>query len=661
MLRYPQLLLPFALLAFLYPNNIRAMQAKRVSYYRCGIITRSDSIAPANKGVQQDSLFKLGLNNKDEFFKIKRKDYDLLDHQNFSDLFNYFPFGFLQDLGYFGQPSFIYLFGNNAPSFLLDGNELNNRFTQTFNPYQVRNELADSILIVYPTRGFLFNNSNNGATVILFPFNNRAKRPYSKIWYFQGENDQGLIDGTFNIKPFKKTNVYIGINNSSISPNYANTDFSLWKTTLGIKYSFSNKIILNLSYNYSSSNTQLFGGVSSLNNSSQTLFSPLEAKVNFPERYSKNRNDFWNLNFQWMPLGKLTLAMDAYYNFSYNEFRQNEKNSVNIARIFNNNIVKTAGLKLRAKTNFAGLKILTIENIERNNFSLDVYKYFKSSVLFSFAFSVTKSLFDNNFTVSLFGKYLNKSPAAGADVSFNISRHFSVYAGYSYSNIPAIIEEEALPKLTNGNKKNRGIFFTQIKFTRKNFQLNFSYLQRNLYNNVYLATNAKLQFANPKDNYYVLYENERFSALNSLGYVKFNKFKFDLNFTYNFNQPILVQPKIFTKMGFYYFDTLFNRNLKMKVGLIYSYSSNQAYRKIDFQINKEIFYNIVNSNPQLFTQTLKLSNKGQLDFFFAGNIRNRATLYFTIKNILNEQYYIVPYYPMEGRTFLFGVKWKFFN
>jgi hypothetical protein len=50
-----------------------------------------------------------------------------------------------------------------------------------------------------------------------------------------------------------------------------------------------------------------------------------------------------------------------------------------------------------------------------------------------------------------------------------------------------------------------------------------------------------------------------------------------------------------------------------------------------------------------------------LDLFLAGTIQERATVFVTLENVLNSEYYIVPYYIKQPITLRFGVSWLLFD
>jgi len=94
--------------------------------------------------------------------------------------------------------------------------------------------------------------------------------------------------------------------------------------------------------------------------------------------------------------------------------------------------------------------------------------------------------------------------------------------------------------------------------------------------------------------------------------------------------------------GIYFKDTLFNSNLDLKTGFLLNYFGSQKISFSGFEY-----------------QTVKSSYR--IDFTLAGEIQNRAIVYFTWENLLDEEYYIFPYYPMPERHIRFGVAWEILN
>ena len=116
--------------------------------------------------------------------------------------------------------------------------------------------------------------------------------------------------------------------------------------------------------------------------------------------------------------------------------------------------------------------------------------------------------------------------------------------------------------------------------------------------------------------------------------------------------------------GIYYIDTLFNSNLKLKAGINYSSIGNRNNLYYDFEKSISTTHaGMINAASGLiqYLPHENITSDFQIDFFVAGQIQDNATIYFTFENILNNRYYLIPYYPMYERGIRFGVAWEFFN
>jgi len=121
-------------------------------------------------------------------------------------------------------------------------------------------------------------------------------------------------------------------------------------------------------------------------------------------------------------------------------------------------------------------------------------------------------------------------------------------------------------------------------------------------------------------------------------------------------------PKFSSNGGVYYIDTLFNNNLKLKTGFnYYSYGSRYEQR-FDFEKGISSSYLFDTSNG-IYSQIglTEFTPSLQIDFFLAGRIQESAIIYFTWENLLNSQFSVVPFYPIQPRGLRFGVTWEFLD
>ncbi len=109
----------------------------------------------------------------------------------------------------------------------------------------------------------------------------------------------------------------------------------------------------------------------------------------------------------------------------------------------------------------------------------------------------------------------------------------------------------------------------------------------------------------------------------------------------NFSYTLLI-PDVNLTGGLYYKDILFNENLNLKTGFVVYYTGKQE-SKYDGSVVQSV-------DPSW-----------KIDFSLIGEIQKVAIVYFTWENLLDNQYYIVPYYPMLSRSIRFGLAWELFN
>ena len=72
-------------------------------------------------------------------------------------------------------------------------------------------------------------------------------------------------------------------------------------------------------------------------------------------------------------------------------------------------------------------------------------------------------------------------------------------------------------------------------------------------------------------------------------------------------------------------------------------------------------YSIVDEAINKLSLQSVLNDKMRVDFYLAGRIQDAATFYFIYENILGNNYFIVPYYPMPEGGMRIGISWDFLD
>ena len=190
-------------------------------------IIKPDSIVPIYSHVLSEKSFI-----------IKNNELVKLEYQYSGNYLKLFPFNFIKDLGFTGQPNetFIYGVGNNAVSYLIDGVSFNDRNSNSLNLNLIQSEDIDSIEVIPLPRGFLYGAYNNPVSVNFITKDFISIQPYSRIRFYQGANRDMMLDGSFNAILMKKLIGSFDITNRIFDGTYDNTDYSIWQGKVKLKY-----------------------------------------------------------------------------------------------------------------------------------------------------------------------------------------------------------------------------------------------------------------------------------------------------------------------------------------------------------------------------------------------------------------------------------------
>ncbi|NJD23090.1 MAG: TonB-dependent receptor [Melioribacter sp.] len=628
----------------------------------------------------------------DENFKtsiINKKSLESTDYRTTADFFINVPFGYVRDLGSVGQPNevLIYGLGFGNVSFLSDGISINNRLSNALDLNLFQSESIDSIEVIPFARGFLYGGMNNPVSVNLISRQPELRKPYSRIKYYQAPNSEGMIDGIFNISPFKRLNAYFELTNQSISPIYTTssatkigTDHSNWMGAARLRYLLSNNINIIASYKYIQTNTQLFGGIDadSINRAypasqfETILYDNFRAPVRYANRYQKVTGHNFSLRMLGNFIEHSPTDISFYYQTNLTEFRQNESSSIfqnNASIIFDDNEHRTIGTSLRQDINIDIIKLTSLTNFEKTKFLTPLLSQEINKSLFSTTAIASFSIINKALNPSLFARYLNYSQdnffGFGADAIISLDQLFNFYVGFSSFEKPRTIWEErfVLPGIQSGRQK---ITSFELSANLKNsfVDASISYFNKSTTNSLLPVLLKEDPFHNDKI-VYATVNDLKLQGLNLKLDLSIWKILLSANTSYYFpsnNRHNNNLPNFSLYGGVYYVDTLFNKNLHLKSGFNYFSIGERDFSSIDLEknISTNFLYDPNSQNISLISP-LPIPTSFQIDFFLAGKIQNSATIYFIFENLFNAKYFIVPYYPKQARGIRFGVAWNFLD
>lgn len=606
-------------------------------------------------------------------FIFSEKDLLLMNYRDVGTLLNHFPAAFHRNMGFLGLPSEVSFYGEGLGrvTFLEDGINVNNRITNTLYFDNLMEGYIREIALLPSYMGFLYGTQPNQITVSVTGRDFISGAPYSRVKYFEGPVGEGFIDVQFNQNIGNRLILFTEISNNKVDDGFRNSNLSMWKGKINLKYLLTNHINLSAGYNYIKQDLGLNGGVnydSSLTIAALSgrpiddiLYDDRAAPVNFLNRYQKNSQNRLHLKAFGNITGKGYFEAVLYHQTNLNEFRENEDS------------VATSPYRSLVDRNYSVTGGSFRTTFDTKYFAADVHANYDAVTQESFWFDGTNGIFvpsglarknsfsaggiltgkAGGFALSGFGKLFIYDgeiyTGFGGEAKAEFAEFFQFRGGVSYL--------ESFEK--DYNYLNANTFVTrlesEISYRRDNLTLKLlgwaSNTERKEVGTFMPMIDPMVYFTVPVS---TIPENLSYGATLFANYSlgSFSGF-FDLRFNHkpmkNWDKKIL--PVLNSKVGISFRDTLFEGALDLMTSISYSYRTSAVATNYNFFVDR-VFY----------TPTLEdVPASGQIDFFVAGTIQKVATIYFAWENLLNSKYYLSPYYPVLPRNIRFGIAWEFLN
>lgn len=625
-------------------------------------IIDTTSIVDTNRITLKDSTRVLYFNQLDNSSSFIPKERISKTNYRFAgDLLNEFPLSFQRDYGFVGYPNEVMIFGTGSVNLMTDGVSLNDRFSNSFNLNLIQTEDIDSIEIVPLPRGFLYGSYMYPVTVNFITKDFIPPKPYSRIRYIQGPDREASVDANFHALVSKKFLFSFDISNRIKDSTFRNTEFGLWQIKTRLKYFLTDDINLITSYNYNDYKIGFNGGVNideiiaSDGDVNSILYNDFLAPVYFPNGEMKILQHFPKLSvltnfFTW-----LKSDLNLYYRFTKDEVRRD----FNLSKE-----EKLFGMSLRNKIS-SGIVDLELnydfenqKNFQKNSFieSPQYIPYDMTSDserdIHSFTAIVSTKLFQEKLHISLF----YKKSVYNEDQKFHILPDSLdwIYPTSYYS--------------INPSNSGYGIDFSYKLSEQIKIYLGTSVLGKYSSDNDYFlfqgGINYKNDFISADINYFVNEYSKESSYSPGLFYsyrtgdVKGGSFSLKAKYAFllleslnafyksNSNSEMFYLPDFTTRTGIYFNDYLFNNNLDLKAGFLFTYTGKQKY---------------ILHHSLYPPRVIDVPSASKIDFTVSGEIQKSAVVYFIWENLPDKKYFLTPFYPMPFRNIRFGIAWEFLN
>jgi outer membrane cobalamin receptor len=599
---------------------------------------------------------------------VTQSDIHWIDFEYIGSILETFSGVYIRDQASAGQYNQINIRGQDwrSVAVLQNGRLLNDPASGIYNLYQYSTEYADRIELITGPRAFLYGLNSTGGAVNIVTRNYNSNRPFTKLNYSEGPYGYALTDGTFSQNISRKVNLTLGFQFQGVDGRFLNSLSEAWNVRAKVRYNVSKDLNIILSDYFTSSKTDLNGGVDP--SKSRSPFDPLMATVRNAESYDKITRHDLDLSVVGTFLSDTTnvTTLNFYYSNNFRQYRDEDNRyssysvpADNMIFIHSDHTSSWMGGTLSQNYDTEWQRFSAALNLELRQVEGSPNIGRRRNVIAS-GWGKEELLLGEYLTLAGFGRideYLDhRYVGAGADATLKLGHAASLFGGFSFSRrVPNYMELywtdstvtrpqdlvaeqhreiEVGTQLTWAGSDLRLAYFHRTVQDPMLFQLipgSYVFPSFSMANGGSIATNgieARLRLR-----VWMLY--------------------LEANTTYLIQRQsgadLAILPKLALSGGIYFWNKLLNDHLELKTGIRGQYQSSQ---------NGETF------NPEALAY---VSNAGThigyasvADFFLIAHIGD-AYVHFIWENLLNIQYYCTPYYPGGDRAIRFGISWEFWN
>lgn len=566
------------------------------------------------------------------------------DYRNGQQILNMLPFVYMYDLGQPIQYNNASIYGVLPSNMMIieDGIPIHNGIFNDLN--FIQSEGIDSIEAIPVTQGLFYGNYKNYAQVNIINKEPVYTIPYSRIKYYQGPTGEGFIDGIFNIFLAKKFNAILEVSNRKVDTYFTNNRGAIWNGKIKLRYLFNDELNLTGSYSYSDLKTDFNGGVQYDRivggDKNLIFYDNQQAPVVYGSRHFNNRQHRFYIKTLYNPNTNSHTEFSVYSNFN--------RDNIDGDTLYLLNDIQTYGAIVHSYYNLKNSRVKVYGNYESSK-----YKYLYPSVNTEYNnYSISCGLgfdfyfLDSTITLSPFAKLEeynfsnteNTYPYIGSDLLIKLNSNISAGMSYGFT----VSERDFFNDLVG---KNLSLFEASLNINYPRYKGSVRYFNKFVDQLSPNLNYTNLLFLN---NMILFKSNKALSGINLSFEANPGKVLVENSFTYyhNRNSGLVNLPEYNLNCSVFFKDSLFNSNLDLKTGLIAKYIGTASY-----------FLNYGTTGQK----NVIINPAFTLDFTLSGMVQKTAVLYFTLENILDKQYFLVPYYPMRGIGYRFGVSWEIFN
>ena len=598
---------------------------------------------------------------------LSKEELHWMDYRYLGGILESLPGTFIRDQNSAGQYNQLSINGVDwrGVAITMDGRPMNDPASGIYNLFGFTTEYADRIEVITGSRAFLYGLNSTGGAINLVTRNYNSNRPFSKINYSETGYNYQYSDGTFSQNISRRINFTFGFQHQGTDGKFPSSADEAWNGRVKVRYNFSRDFNVILSEYHTSTQTQLNGGVNLALSGSVAGLSPFEATMRELDSYEKvTRNDV-DLMLVGTFLGDTTnvSALSFYYSHSIREYRDQETAiEPNSIFIFSDHTASWMGARFAQNFDTDLQRFSLGANLELRQIEGSPNIGHRRNTIGSI-WAMEELLPLDRATVAVFGRYdryLKKDYAGvGADATLRVTDGLSVFAGTSVSRrLPTYQElfwtDSTVSRTSPLNAEKHTQLEAGVTITLPDSSfIRASYFHRTIKDAIQI-----LPYTPPVTTPFPGLQFTNISQVMTDGVearigVRWWVFYLEGTGTYMVQSSGGVStglyPKLWANGGIYYWNTVLNDKLEIKVGFKGRYQSSHP----GAAFNPEVLAYVLNSEAPLGQ-----SSSG--DFFVSAHIGD-AYIHLIWENLTSVEYFSTPYYPVLEREIRVGVAWEFLN
>ncbi len=584
---------------------------------------------------------------------ITKRDLLTLHYTGFADVLSAMLPAYPLSLGSEGQLNSVSLFGGARTGLALqfNGRQIAQADFGYTNPEMIAPEFLESAEVFVGSSAVILSDNASNALVNIKEIKYNTSRPYTRLWYAQGDYDYVAADGVFSQNFSKNWNYTFGFRRIGNTGRFKGNQMDAWNVRSLLRWNSSPSTNFSLVHVFTNHGTQENGGVNrALSSKLGDNLSAVPMYNCFDDRVF--RHDL-TLTMTSLVSGDSSNVFNATAYFSHTENERNypeivfAKQSDTIAREFysSRQIGASAAWEL-SLLHVLGLRTggeIYYTTLDKSFFTQE----FRGMNLSAFALGQFRPLESVEFTGG--ARWMQRDNrtaiAFGAGSKIRLSESMQFFADFSFSErLPSPAENISLKKEANS------LMIAEFAYATQGFRFSVGGFARRVENPVVYAFDSigTVPVAAVAE---TGASRDCFGAISSAEWqitrAIFAKAWAQSYFSQIDGKDSQTLPPLYAGLSSYY--EILRGESMLRLGFDF---------KAIAPFKGERFYPIARN-----TQTNELESQfitNGLDLVATARLGN-AFLRISWMNVMNQVFYYVPYYPQSEQSFKLSVSWNFLN